>query len=400
VAEDRQPPAVEASLERVQQLVEGFVRARAVDDADDVVQESLTRLLESKDRLHPSAWGPYAVITARNLLVSRERERETAGRHRHRLYDPGALDSPEQGLLLQEEHRDLTRALDSLPAGDRELLLQRYSQHAADSSRSLPAATAARLARARARLRVAYLVQHGRVQLPTSRCRPVLEALTSGDRRRQERLGAARHLLACPVCAAHSAGLVARRRASIGLHPLAWTGAGLAWGWRQAREHRATATAAAVAVSAVTVAGVVAVTPVGEPGGSAPAPAPSPAATTQAVGTLTIGDVTVLPVLPPGPLPTGPAVGRAVPVADVPADEGFWVGGGAGQRLWVQVVTSTESAVQVRPGDRVSFVGRALPAGPQLAQRAGLTGREGADELADLGVYVEVRQEDLVVTPP
>lgn len=398
MADDRHTPAVEASVRRVQQLVEAYVRARAVDDAEDVVQESLTRLLESQDRLDRSAWGAYAVITARNLLVSRERERETAGRHQHRLYDPGARDSVEQELLLAEEHHDLTRALDSLPPQDRELLVERYSESPTDRHRSLPAARAARLARARARLRVAYLVQHGRVQLPTPRCRPVLEALTSGDRRRQERLGAARHLLACPVCAAHSAGLVARRRASIGLHPLAWIGAALAWGWRQAREHRATATAATLVVSAVAV---VAVTPLSLPGGASAPTAPGGASRSEPAGpgTVTIGALRVLPRRPPAPLPTGPAVGRAVPVSEVPADEGFWVGGGPGQRLWVQVVTPAESAEQVRPGDLVSFVGRALPVDPQLAARAGLTDDEGAGELADLGVYIEVRPQDLDVLP-
>ena len=45
MAHDRHAPADEAGLRRVQRVVEAFVRARGVDDAEDVVQESLTRLL-------------------------------------------------------------------------------------------------------------------------------------------------------------------------------------------------------------------------------------------------------------------------------------------------------------------------------------------------------------------
>ena len=52
---------------------------------------------------------------------------------------------------------------------------------------------------------------------PTDRCRPVLLALSSGDRRRQREVDAARHLLECELCArlsraADGAGPAARRR--------------------------------------------------------------------------------------------------------------------------------------------------------------------------------------------
>ena len=53
-------------------------RVRDRDIADDIVQEALTRLLAARDRLDVRAVGPYAVVTARNLITSRS----AAGRDR------------------------------------------------------------------------------------------------------------------------------------------------------------------------------------------------------------------------------------------------------------------------------------------------------------------------------
>jgi hypothetical protein len=63
-------------------------------------------------------------------------------------------------------------------------------------------AIAMRLARARATLRLEFLLAVRRVELPTDRCRLVLLALSAGDRRRQPKLDAAGHLDTCPTCAA------------------------------------------------------------------------------------------------------------------------------------------------------------------------------------------------------
>ena len=73
-------------------------------------------------------------------------------------------------------------------------------------------AVAMRLARARAGLRVEFVVAFRRVDLPTSRCRPVLLALSAGDRRRQHELGAAAHLLRCSTCAELARPVTERRR--------------------------------------------------------------------------------------------------------------------------------------------------------------------------------------------
>jgi serine/threonine-protein kinase RsbT len=71
---------------------------------------------------------------------------------------------------------------------------------------------AAQLNRTRARLRVEYLLVSERVEPPTEQCRPVLLALSSGDRRRQRAVGAALHLLECDVCARLSEPLLGRGR--------------------------------------------------------------------------------------------------------------------------------------------------------------------------------------------
>ena len=50
---------------------------------------------------------------------------------------------------------------------------------------STPGAIAAQLNRTRAKLRVEYLLAETGTEPPTDRCRPVLFALSAGDRRRQ-----------------------------------------------------------------------------------------------------------------------------------------------------------------------------------------------------------------------
>ena len=61
-------------------------------------------------------------------------------------------------------------------------------------------------------MRVEYLLALQGVEPPTERCRPVLFALSSGDRRRQREVDAARHLLECEVCAAAQPTAAAARQ--------------------------------------------------------------------------------------------------------------------------------------------------------------------------------------------
>jgi anti-sigma regulatory factor (Ser/Thr protein kinase) len=76
---------------------------------------------------------------------------------------------------------------------------------------STPGAVAARLNRARASLRVEYLLAEEQLEPAGDRCRPILRALSLGDRRRQRELDVDRHVLGCPTCSRVRARLHERR---------------------------------------------------------------------------------------------------------------------------------------------------------------------------------------------
>ena len=186
------------------------------DIADDIVQEALTRLLAARDRLDGRAVGPYAVVTARNLITSRWRQDETGKRNEHRLVDPGRETPPDEVAVAQEEAEAVRTALARLAPNEQHVLVAHEvegrdtSSLAADLD-STPGAVAAQLARSRAKLRVEYLIElHG--EPPGRGCRPVLLALSAGDRRRQAELDAGHHLLDCDYCASLSGPLFDRIR--------------------------------------------------------------------------------------------------------------------------------------------------------------------------------------------
>jgi hypothetical protein len=85
------------------------------------------------------------------------------------------------------------------------------------------------------------------------------------------------------------------------------------------------------------------------------------------------------------------AVGRAVRVQSVPADEGFWVGTSQSDRIWVQLTgTRGESDYKVKEGDTVDFTGTVTKAAEGFAADAGVTAAEGAAQLTEQGYYVAV----------
>jgi RNA polymerase sigma factor (sigma-70 family) len=381
-------------LLRIRDLTEHYVSVRTAEDAEDLAQEAMARLLASRSRLSRDVWPAYAVMTARNLLVNRERERSRALRNQHRLLMPDTQPSAEEGVLLREQHEALQRAVEHLPDSDRQVLVRHYAEDDASRTRSVSGALAARLARARARLRVAYLLEHGKVVLPTPSCLAVLESLSAGDRRRQERVGAARHLLTCGVCAEHGSALVDRKRAGVGLNPMLWLGVTGGVVWQAVRRHPAQSSAATAGVAACCVVAAVLVS---SRGPAAPAAAPPSVPAARASG-VWVADVPVLPRTGT-PLPTGPAVAREVRVLSVPADEGFWVGSDTSDRLFVRLVGAGESRPTVAVGDVVSFSGRMLRPEPGLARALGVSAQEGAADLVRDDGYVAVQQDDLVVRP-
>jgi RNA polymerase sigma factor (sigma-70 family) len=198
-------------------IVRRIVAARVPDaaTADDLVQETLTRVLAAAARVEPGMLEPYAIVTARNVVATMWREQDRHRRNQHRVVDLRLADAPDEELLADEERSAVARALGRLSERERETLLAH--EVAGQDTRSLAGelgstagAVAAQLNRSRARLRVEYLLVRDRIEPPTERCRPVLLALSGGDRRRQREVDAARHLLECELCARLSAPLLER----------------------------------------------------------------------------------------------------------------------------------------------------------------------------------------------
>jgi RNA polymerase sigma factor (sigma-70 family) len=199
----------------LRRVIAARVRERQV--VEDLVQETLTRVMAARRRLEPRTLAPYAVVTARNLVTSLATSEDRSRRHAHRLIDLREPMLPEEETLRREERQAIATALARLPQQDQEALVAHDVEGMdtatlASSRDSTPGAVAAQLSRARAKLRVEYLLELEQAEPPTARCRPVLLALSAGDRRRQRDLDAGGHLLACSWCARLSEPLLDRRK--------------------------------------------------------------------------------------------------------------------------------------------------------------------------------------------
>lgn len=192
------------------------VRVKDPHTVDDLVQETLVRVMAARSRFEPEKLPHYASVTARNLVASMAEKNDRARERSHLLVDGTEAESPVADILRQEERSSVNAALAKLPAADRDLLMA----HEVDGQDTItmaagrgstPGAVAARLSRARANLRVEYLLVAERIEPPTDRCRPVLRALSRGDRRRQRELDVSGHLLGCQACARVKALLFERR---------------------------------------------------------------------------------------------------------------------------------------------------------------------------------------------
>jgi RNA polymerase sigma factor (sigma-70 family) len=418
-------PATDAQQEDILELepllrrVVG-ARVRDPDTVDDLVQETLARVIAARGRLDDEAVAPYAIVTARNLTSSLAREEERGRRHRPRLVDLSEPERPEDAALRQEEAAAVEAALARLPDHEREAVVAHEVEGVdtatlAEARRSTPGAVGVQLARTRARLRLDYVLALRRVDLPTARCRPVLLALSAGDRRRQLALDAGGHLMQCPTCAELSRPLVERRRSIAMLLPFL----ALWWLWRQlqAWARRKPVLASLAAVSAVTVTGLVLVPPLVQRD-QAPRPVPStttlppparPGTATPSGGggggpgvRLVVSGRSLLPV--PGRVVLARHAGQRVrgvhvPARGVYADEGFWAGTSDGDQLWVQLIGRGESPFLVRAGRRASFTGRLVPNPPGFARRVGMVPAEGAALADRQGYHIEVAYADITLDP-
>ena len=433
-------------------------------DADDVVQETLARVLAARQDLEPSSLLAYAIVIARNLLTSHDRSAARTRRLASRVIDLRQPERPDETIVDREEQAALAAALAALPADLRETMVA-HALHdvpvtsLASRAGTSPAAVAAQLARTRARLRVDYLLALRREDLPSARCRPVLMAMSLGDRRRQRALGVGSHLLTCRVCADLSEPLLERRRALAGVLPWLVPAGLLEWlrGIFSRPGVQAGSAFAGAAVGVATVAlmvtepwvdkdlpaSVVTVPAASAPAsaagsstGTAPgtgalpttagaeqsaAAAPSPGTAPSAAAAPATGATpTVVPsaaaepgstlparvdICPTTPSGVALAAGASVRcerglVLDVPADEGFWLQGGPGDRLWVQLTGAGESRVSVRRGQRVSFSGLVVDHASDYPARVGVRLTEGATDLSRQRAHVELPAKDLTIAVP
>jgi serine/threonine-protein kinase RsbT len=204
---------VAALIPTVRRIVAARVRDRAA--ADDLVQETLVRVLAAAERVEPGMLEPYAIVTARNVVATMWQQQDRQRRNQHRVVDLRAPDTPDEDMLRREEQDAVTVALTRLSERERSALLAhevggRDTRSLAQDLGSTAGAVAAQLNRARARLRVEYLLAMERAEPVGDRCRPVLLALSSADRRRQREVDAGRHLLECELCARLSQPLLER----------------------------------------------------------------------------------------------------------------------------------------------------------------------------------------------
>src|SRR5687767_5445475 len=159
-------------------------------EAEDLVQETLVKVLAAVDRIEPGMLEPYAIATARNVVANLWRRGDRDSRNLHRVHDPQTPEPADEVVVAAEEHTAMGTALAKLDARDRDMLLAHEvtgerTQDLADGTGSTAGAVAAQLKRTRAKLRVEYLLALEHAEPPTDRCRPVLLAISGADRRRQ-----------------------------------------------------------------------------------------------------------------------------------------------------------------------------------------------------------------------
>ena len=208
---------VAALLPMVRRIV--FARVPNHAAAEDLVQETLVKVLAAANRIEPGMLEPYAITTARHLIASMWRSQDTQRRNQHRVVEVENGEAPDERLLQEEERAAISAALEHLSEREQRTLLAHEvsgqgTRSLATELNSSAGAVAAQLNRTRARLRVEYLLALYDVEPPTGRCRAVLYALSGGDRRRQREVEAGRHLLECDVCAMLSEPLLDRHPAS------------------------------------------------------------------------------------------------------------------------------------------------------------------------------------------
>ncbi len=394
-----QPPSTE-ELVALGEAVRRVARSRGADPstAEDIAQETLTRLMTVGERLETSARLPWAMTTAGNLIVNLYRDEGRHRRHRHRLIDvTHSVSHPESDAIAREEAHAVRVALDGLDESERQMLMQHVDGAStidlAAASESTPGAVAARLHRTRARMRLDYLLALRRVELPTPACRRVLLAISAADVRRQQALDTDEHLAACATCADLVLPLAQRnsRLAGIALAPLVVLGA---WGGRVTRAAHTTAFQATAATAAAAAGAGIYFATQSDPPPQQPQPvaqARIPALRTAAGTDLLRVSRSTLQTF------TGQRVSaQRVIVQAAVSPPGFWVGPSSVQRIYVHMTNPNGVSHRVQRGQHVTFTGVLDANGPKSdAAAEGVSGPEGAGLLTLQGVHITVDGRDV-----
>jgi RNA polymerase sigma factor (sigma-70 family) len=389
-------------------------KVRDAHTTDDLTQETLARVIQVRERLADEALPAYAAATARNLVYSLHREEQRHARHAHRLIDLDEGYSPEEEALRREDVKAINEAVERLSERERREVLAHEvmgqdTSTMAEKAGTTPGAIAVRLAGTRAKLRVDYVLALQKKDPPTPRCRSVLVALSSGNHRRQEALHAGEHLADCDFCLALSGPVVQRRRPLAALWPLpalfelkrmvvAWIAVAkkyvlgiLHGGWKFIGTLLPTPAAKIAAATAATVvAGGVVAASGGSDGG------PPSSSRPPALG-LTVGGKPVSPkeLANQARMASALVRGSNVPVMSDLGDEGFWVGEGNQNRIWVEITSARgESQIDVDAHDQVTFVGTVTRHTPRYAESAGVSPPGEAVLRSQIG-HIEVKPGDL-----
>jgi DNA-directed RNA polymerase specialized sigma24 family protein len=142
----------QVTAEQVADLAPGLRRYASTrhwdpSDVDDLVQETLARLLEVHTRLGLDTLFVYPLAVQNNHDRSKRRGDDVARRHRHRLLDLDGPTSADDEMIRAEQREALAQALAALPPEVKALLVDHYTSKATPT-RSMSGAQAARLCRA------------------------------------------------------------------------------------------------------------------------------------------------------------------------------------------------------------------------------------------------------------
>lgn len=328
----RHPDVTTRDIEALEPGLRRYVAGRGLQptDVDDLIQETLTRLLDVRKRLELPTLFAYAITVLNNHSGSLIRAADRERRHLPRLVDTDPLGVPADSVEEQMQWDAVREAMAALPAASREALASRYLD--TTPAEGTPASPA-RLARARARLRVHTVAAYRRVDVPP-RCQSMLVALSERNARRIRELGADRHLLLCPVCESLADPVLTRDRRLLGLAPLLLILKVLR---RGITKHPAVSAASTATVAAAAVAAALVL------------PSSSPTSTPSALCRLTMPQATRM-------VGQRLAVPRAV-VARVTGDETFLLATCHGRTVQVHLISKGESPQTVRSTDRVELAG-------------------------------------------